>query len=239
MKLYKFNIAKLRQDETAAFMQRFITDFEALNLDSSAEPDFILLKNEIQDQLPTYILAIKQTKALAESKQIRSLDDARDKKFSTLRIALTVFRNSDEPTEKTAYELLKLVFNTYKDVAKDNYETESLNLTKMISELRNATHLPAVQLLGLESHLNNLEIANEAFKNLFSTRSTNMNTTVVYDAKMLNKKIIKSYRKLANYILTMVSIKDVPFYAAVFTMNNNIRQYYANILATRNTKPEA
>lgn len=233
MKLYKLDVTKLHQDEAAAFIQRFTTDYNALNLDSSTEPDFNLLLQAMQDQLPTYILAVNQIQAQAESKQIIALDIARDKKLSTFRTALQVFKNSDNATEKAAYNLLKIVSNNYKNVAKDNFETESLNLTKMIGDLRNAIHLSAVQLLGLENHINNLETANEAFKTLFSNRSTNINTAEIYDTKALNKSILIAYKKLANYILTMVSIKDVPFYNAVFAMTNNIRQYYANIIAGR------
>jgi len=232
-KLYSIDLFRLHQDETAAFIERFITDYEALNLDSSQEPDFVSLKQNMQLQLPTYILSVNQIKAQAESKEIFKLDTARDKKLSTLRTAHRVFKNSDLESEKTAYQLLKIIFDNYKNVAKDNFETESLNLTKMIAELRNATHLPAVQLLGLENHINNLETANEAFKTLFSNRSTNVNTTVIYDAKALNRTILDAYKKLANYILTMVSIKDSAFYNSVFAMTNNVRQYYANILAGR------
>ncbi len=234
-KLYPLDLFRLHQDEAAAFIQRFSTDYAALNLNSSTEPDFNLLLQTMQSKLPTYILAVNQTQAQAESKQIYELDTTRDKKLSTLRTALQVFKNSDNANEKAAYNLLKIVSNNYKNVAKDNFETESLNLTKMIGDLRNATHISAIQLLGLEKHINNLETANEAFKTLFSSRSTTVNTTEVYNTKALNKAILASYKKLANYVLTMVSIKDVPFYNAVFDMTNNIRQYYADIVARRGT----
>ena len=187
----------------------------------------------MQDQLPTYILAVNQIQAQAESKAIEVLDKARDIKVGTFRKALEVFKNSDLATEKTAYSLLKLVCTNYKNIAKENLETESLNLTKFIADLRNPTNLRALKLLKLEIHVNNMETANKNFKTKFSIRSNTVNTTVVYDAKKLNKDIMNAYKKLANYILTMVSIKDVPFYNALFDMNNNIRQYYATIIARR------
>ena len=233
MKLYQIDLAKLRQDEAAAFIARFETDYTALNLDSSSETDFNLLLQKMLDQLPTYILAVNQIQAQAESKAIAALDKARDIKVGTFRKALVVFENSDLASEKAAYSLLKLVSSNYRNVAKENFETESLNLTKFIGDLRNPSNLPALKLLALENHVNNMETANESFKNTFSTRSNTLNTTVVYDAKKLNKDILDAYKKLSNYILTMVSIKDAPFYNAVFDMNNNIRQYYATIIARR------
>ena len=233
MKLYKLDVTKLRQDEAAAFVARFETDYTALSLDSSSEPDFNLILQKMLDQLPTYILAVNQMQAQAESKAIAALDKARDIKIGTFRKALAVFENSDVAPEKAAYSLLKLVSNNYRNVAKENFETESLNLTKFIADLRNSTHLPALQLLALGNHVNNMETANESFKTKFSTRSNTVNTTVVYDAKKLNKDILDDYKKLSNYILTMVSIKDAPLYNALFEMTNNIRQYYATIIARR------
>ena len=233
MKLYQLDVTKLRQDEAAAFVSRFETDYTALNLDTSSEPDFNLILQKMVYQLPTYILAVNQMQAEVESKAIAVLDKARDIKISTFRKALGVFENSDLAPEKAAYNLLKLVSKNYRNLAKENLETESLNLTKFIGDLRNPTHLPALQLLALENHVNHMETANESFKTTFSTRSNTVNTRVVYDAKKLNKDILDSYKKLANYILTMVSIKDVPFYNALFDMTNNIRQYYATIIARR------
>jgi hypothetical protein len=233
-KLYPLDLFRLHQDEAAAFVKRFETDYTALNLDSSSETDFNLLLQKMLDQLPTYILAVNQIQAEAESKAISALDKARDIKIGTFRKALGVFENSDLAPEKAAYSLVKLVSNNYRNVAKENFETESLNLTKFIADLRNPSNLPALKLLALENHVNNMETANESFKTTFSTRSNSVNTTVVYDAKKLNKDILDAYKKLSNYILTMVSIKDVPFYNALFDMTNNIRQYYATIIARRN-----
>jgi Family of unknown function (DUF6261) len=232
-KLYPLDLFSLRQDEAAAFVLRFETDYTALSLDSTSEADFNLLLQKMLDQLPTYILAVNQIQAEAESKAIAALDKARDIKIGTFRKALRVFEKTDEAPEKIGYNLLKLVSNNNRNVAKENFETESLNLTKFIGDLRNPTNLPALKLLALENHVNKMETANESFKSKFSTRSNTVNITVVYDAKKLNRAILNDYKKLANYIFTMVSIKDVPFYNALFDMNNNILQYYATIIARR------
>lgn len=233
MKLYQIDLAKLRQDEAAAFVARFKTDAIALNLDSSKEPDYNLLLQKVLNQLPTYILAVNQIQAQAETNAIVALDKDRDRKIGTFRKALVVFENSDVADEKTAFNALKLVSKNYRNLAKENFETESLNLTKFISDLRNPSNLPALKLLALEKHVNNMETANENFKTKFSTRSNTVNTTVVYDTKKLNKAILNDYKTLSNYILTMVTIKESAFYKALFDMNNNIRQYYATIIARR------
>jgi hypothetical protein len=150
LKLYPLDLFRLRQDEAAAFISRFKTDYAALKLDSSGEPDFNLILKKMQDQLPTYIQAVNQIQAQAETKAIEALDKARDIKVGTFRKALEVFKNSDLATEKTAYSLLKLVANNYKKLTKENLETESLNLTKFIADLRNPSNLPSLKLLRLD-----------------------------------------------------------------------------------------
>ena len=67
MNLYKLDVTKLHQDEAAAFVKRFETDYTTLNLNSSGEPDFNLLLQKMLEQLPTYILAVNQIQAEAES----------------------------------------------------------------------------------------------------------------------------------------------------------------------------
>jgi hypothetical protein len=47
MKLYLIDLGKLHQDETAAFIERFIKDYEALNLDNSQETNFCFLKKKL------------------------------------------------------------------------------------------------------------------------------------------------------------------------------------------------
>jgi hypothetical protein len=59
LKLYPLDLFRLRQDEAAAFIARFETDYTALNLDSTGETDFNLILQKMLDQLPTYISAKK------------------------------------------------------------------------------------------------------------------------------------------------------------------------------------
>jgi hypothetical protein len=234
--LYSLDLSHLQQSELGAFVTRILTDYNNLDLNSTAEPDFVKLFKALESQSPTYNLGLKQVQAQAETELLLEQDKARDKKLSTLRTALAVYKNTDKDSEKTAYKLLKLVFATYKDVAKENYETESLDLDQFISKLRDSQHLPAVQLLQLESHIDTLEQSNGVFKKTFSTRSTTTNTDVVYNTSKLAKEMIASYRTWAKYVLTMAEVRETPFYDAVYTMNNNVRQYYAGILAKRSGK---
>jgi Family of unknown function (DUF6261) len=233
MKLYPLSFPRLQYLETGQFIIRFLTDFDSLNLDPTTDNEFETLYDSLQTQSPIYDVALMQIRAKAESELLMAQDDIRDKKVSTLRRAVAVFEHSDVEAEITAYKLLKIVLNTYKDIEKANFEAETLGLDNLIAELRNEAHLPAVQTLALTNHINNLEVANNNFKTTFNTRSTTTINTTVYNTKLLRKNIIATYKELVEYVYVMAKRKKTPFYIDTFTVINNGRKYFADIIARR------
>ena len=231
MTLYKFSPTQLPYLDSGQFIVRYLTDFTNSGIDPSIDPDFKALHNSLLAQSPIYNQALMQVRAQAETVELIGLDEARDKKVTTLRRAVSVFEHTDDASEKTAYGLIKIVLNTYKDIEKMNYEAESLGVDNLIAELRNGAHLPAVQKLALEGHINNLETANTNFKTKFNTRSTDTIATVVYDAKALRKAILETYKELAEYVLVIAKRRNTQYYIDILTVINNGREYFANILA--------
>ena len=188
MNLYQLSVSQLTYLETGQFIIRFITDFESKNLDPASDAEFKTLYDSLKLQSPVYDAALMQIRAKAETELLTSLDYIRDKKVTTLRRALEVYKFTDVATEKTAYGLLKILFKVYKNIETESFEAESLAIDNLIIELRNTTHLPAMQLLGIAIHVDNLETANNNFKTTFNTRSTATINTTVYDTKKLTKK---------------------------------------------------
>ena len=231
MKLYPITISQLSYLDSGQFIVRYLTDFNNSGIDTATDPDFKAIHNSLILQSPIYNEALMQIRAQAETLELIALDQARDKKVTTLRRAVSVFEHTDDAIEKAAYGIVKIVLNTYKDIEKMNYEAESLGVDNLIAELRNGAHLPAVQKLGLEGHINNLETANSNFKNKFNTRSTDTITTVVYDTKALRKAILETYKELADYVLVMAKRRNTAYYLDILTIVNNGREYFANILA--------
>lgn len=230
---YSLHVGGLRHAEIGAFVDRIITDFTDLRLSTATEPDFVLLFNYLVNLLPEYKKALKQILAAAESKLLAEQDRIRDNRFITLHSAMKLHKNTGNAAKKTAFNLLKILFNTNKNITRENYETESLSLTLFIAKLRTAEYFAAITLLGMTEHLDNLEAANNSFKATFSARSKDTNTTEVYDTIKMRKEIEARYKNWSNYIHSLQASKDSAFFDAVCTMNNNIRRYFATILANR------
>lgn len=235
MKLYTLNITRLPYLDSGQFIVRYLTDYKNSGLDYATDPDFKALHTSLITQSPLFNAALMQVRAKAESQELLELDAARDKKITTLRRCHSVFEHSDDAGEQAAYGVVKTVLNTYKTIDKANFESESLGIDNLIAELRSGSYFAAVQTLGLEGHINNLEIANTTFKAKFDSRSTGTITTVVHDTKALRKAILATYKELAEYVLVMAKRRNTPYYTDTLTIVNNGREYFANLLARHNS----
>jgi hypothetical protein len=237
MELQKIPLSRLQYLESGQFINRFLKDIENSGLDPATDPEFKVSYDNLKKQSPIYDLGLLQIKAKAESEELAMLDDIRDRKLTTLRRAIAVFEHTDIEGETTAYKLLKIVLKTYKDIEVANFEAETLGVTKLILELLNSNHLPAVKTLKLGDHIDNLEKANTNFATTFDTRSTKTISQTTYDNKLLRKTIFETYTDLITYVVMMGKRKkDVTFYADALASINYGRKYYSDILAKRGGK---
>lgn len=231
MKLYSFSPSSLTYLDSGEFIVRYLTDVANQNIDLNVDADFKAFHESLEVQSPIYNKALAQIRAKAESQELLLLDSTRDKKLSTLRTAFNVARNSDDSSVIAAYGKIKVVLNAYKGVERNNYPAESLALNNLIAELRTTTNAPLATLLGLNPHINNLEVANDKFVAKFNTRSTDVISTETFDTKLLRKTILTTYKNLAEYAEVMAKVKNNAYYTTLLTTINYSRQYFATIAA--------
>ena len=234
MNLNPISVSQLTYLDSGQFIVRLLTDYAESGLNPATDPDFKALHDSLMAQSPIYNLALMQIRAKAETEELIVLDRTRDRKITTLKRANSVFEYTDEPAEKEAYSEINIVLRTYSDIGSSNYEAESLGVDNLIVALRNAAHLPFLQTLHLEGHVDALEIANTKFKDKFNERSTETIQTEVYDAKALRKAILETYRELAEYVFVMAKRKNTPYYIDTLAVVNSGRHYFATIIARQN-----
>lgn len=232
MNLHSISVTQLQMLESGQFIKRLITDFNNSGLTASTDPEFELQLNELQAKLPTYTDALMQIQAKEESKEIAELDLLRDRKFSAVRRAISVYEFSEDQEEQAAYHRLMLIINKYNRIETATYEAESLGIIKFIKEIREAAD-DAMDKLVLTVFIDNLEEANDNFQNTFDQRSSENISTVHYNSKQLRKEIFTTYNDLASYVLIMAKRKKTPFFIKLMEVVNNGRAYYADTLAKR------
>ena len=239
MKTVNINLQKLHNLESGQFIERLFLDFQGTGLNINTDPEFKIIYNDLVAQSPIYNAALAQVFAKQESEMLFNLDHQRDKKITAIRTAYNVYRDTDDAAKKTAFAKLKPLMESNKNLANENYEAESLGIDNFILSLKSTNFLPSVTLLNMLEHVNNLETTNNLFKTTFNARSNSTVSTIVYDTKLLKKKIFATYKELVTYSLAMANRRTPsPYFVTVLTAINNGRTYFANIIAHRGNNPE-
>lgn len=233
MDLYPINLARLSVVESAAFINRFIEDFEKSGLNANDETDFKEQLDELILQLPTYIKAVTQIKARAETAELKRIDVHRDRKFAMVKRLVSAYEHSDEEAQRTAYHQIWIIIKHFKSLKNANYMAETLAIKLLIKSIRTAKN-DAMSKLFLEPFIISLELANEAFIATFNKRSSREIDTVKYNTTELRDTIFDTYKALANYVLIMAPLKKTPFYNTSLKILNNGREYFNRILKRRN-----
>ena len=232
MELHPINVARLAMLESGQFINRFIKDFENAGVNADEDP---LIESELADlklQMLTYSDALMQMKARAESVALQTLDINRRRRFSVVKRAHSVYEYDEAEPVSEAYRSIDIIVRKYKNTPFQNYETKSLSIEKFIIDVRKAKN-NAMQTLLLVPTIDQLELANEAFKTMFNSRSSKNISTKKYNTKALRTAIFETYRNLATYTFLMAKRKKTPFYETTLKALNNGRAYYAEILAHR------
>lgn len=120
--------------------------------------------------------ALNQEKANEETKLIQDLDRERDDYYIGFSFLLNGFALGKDPAKRGAAQLLRLLLKSQgKNVTRQNYQAETAILNNVVSELKNdAKYVAALGTLGLQSWVNDIDTANQAFENQFKNRNTSI-----------------------------------------------------------------
>ena len=117
-----------------------------------------------------YENALAQVQKNEETEKIVQADGVRDKAVSAFSLALKLHAASDDPEEAEASRSLGILFGTFKNMAKMNYEAESLAIDKLVSELNSPAYSEKITALYMTKYVTRLTDTNATFKALFSGR---------------------------------------------------------------------
>lgn len=243
MELYPLSLSQLHFVESGEFIVRFLTDFEKQGHDITQDLEIKYFYDTLKAKSPQFNKSLLPIKAKAESQELAALDIARDRKISTLTRAYNVFEHTDSTAEQQAYWYLAPLFTTYSNVARMNFEAQSLAVDNMVEDLNSARYKTHADALLLGQHVARVFEANEAFKAKFNDRSARSIEEEDLNAKQLRNEIFEVYNEAADYVQVMAKRKKTAYYQDILRTLNDGREYYANILARRNggndTAPEA
>jgi hypothetical protein len=236
--LNTLNLNKLSHLEIGQFIKRNLEDLGVAKTDLKADANLQAYTEKLKAAVESFDQAIIQIKKLEETEVLTILDTDRDKAFAILKRQIDVFELSDVKAESDAFHSLEILLENYKDLPRLNYEAESNAIVKLLSQFSEQKYAGHAKTLNLDKYLERLKKANEIFNATFSQRSSAIAATVVYDAKAIRETINEHYRAYSNYVLALANATDSTYYNNILNTVNQVRKYFSDLLAKRNTKPD-
>lgn len=234
MELHPVKLSHLDYIEAGQFIQRLMKDTTELSLDLKKDRNIAGYMENLAPAFKQFNLALQQLQGQKETLEILTLDLVRDRCLTTLKRQISVFQYDEEQDIMEAYAAAMRIVKNYKGIEALNYEAESLAIQNLLTEWAKAENKNYKNTLKLEDRLMRLQQASDNFDKKFGERSVTVTIKEVYDAKVLRNDMLAIYRSLAEYTLVMAKQKNAdPLYPALLDSLNNIRKYFADMLARR------
>ncbi|OJU55022.1 MAG: hypothetical protein BGN96_12650 [Bacteroidales bacterium 45-6] len=229
MSITRIKLSQLRNNEHF----QFHTEVKGLITDTN--PVAIKLEN----QFPAYVAlyqdedtALKRIAKNSFSDLRADADLARDRTFSGLAAASSAALNHFDPMVTEAARHLKIVFDTYGNVARLPLNEETAAITNLLQELK-GKYAPEIQTVGLGGWVNQLEADNTAYSDLVkSGRDEDAERTEIV-VKEARNAIDKTYRQLVERVEALIVVEGEAAFAEFVRKLNLIVDKYSLTLAQR------
>lgn len=231
--LEPLTISALTNMEAGQLMNRHLSDLNTIDASLLTDAPYNSYLQKIGNQTELYFAALAQVQKNEETEKIGLADDARDKAVSAFNLALKLHAAADDPAEAEASRSLRILFDTYKNLAKLNYEAESLAIDKLVSELNSEAYAEKITYLHMSKYVARLNETNNAFKTLFSGRMVGTAMTESYDMKTIRKELQVFYGDFVSYVFAMAKATESQLFVTALNLLNAARKYYNDQMLSR------
>ena len=212
---------------------QFHTDFINLVKDDTTLITKIRPLFDSYNQL--YITEDRAYKGIDKSgitEEIVSADKLRDRFFrgmvDTTKTALLHY----DATVETAAKRLMIVFDTYGNLAVENYKKETADIYNLLQELN--TNYPAeILTVGIQGWMTNLNIANQRFEQLSKDRVDETYQKGDFDLRTCRINLDEAYSAITKRIEALAEVEGLTAYLEFISKLNIIIKMYKTIIARR------
>ncbi len=237
--LEPLTISALTNMEAGQLMIRHQNDLNTIDPALRTDVPYNSYMERIGIKTELYFAALAQVQKNEETEKILLADKARDKAVSSFNLALKLHASADDPEEVEASRSLKILFGTFKNIAKLNYEAESLAIDKLVNDLNSEAYSEKIAYLHMTKYVTRLSETNDIFKNLFGGRMVGTAMTESYDMKTVRKEMQVLYTDFVEYVFAMAKATESQLFTTALNLLNAARKYYADqMLSKPAPKPE-
>ena len=181
-----------------------------------------------------YDQVFNPTRKSLETEDLKELDDARDNALGAYHEAVLGLQRNPNDSKRQAARLLNLNYDTYKPERSQEYMKETELIEQMTADLRASQQLAAaIQLLGLDDYLTDLEQKNQAFSDMMKGRTAStegQQKGAVADARADLEKKYQLLRQMLN--VASIYEGDTNYRPFLLAVNAEV-EHYRQILARK------
>lgn len=234
MVLHKLNVARLTHLEAGQLIKSSIKDLETAAINTATDIHINSYVNKMVTDSVEFDKGLLQIKKNQETEELAHLDQVRDLSLTAFNRQLKVYELSINPAFVTAYKAVTIVVKKYKNLATLNYEAQSNGIDNLVADFKGPVYAPHIATLNMGAFVDNIVVANEDFKSLFSKRSTGISATEVFNIKKIRKAAFANYTNYTQYVLSLARVNTGDdYYKNIFNIINQTRKYYSDLLAKR------
>ena len=182
----------------------------------------------------TYDRVFNPTRKSLETEDLKELDEARDNALGAYHEAVLGLQRNPNDSKRQAARLLNLHYDTYKPERSQEYMKETELIEQMTADLRASQQLAAaIQLLGLDDYLTDLEQKNQAFADMMKGRTAStegQQKGAVADARADLEKKYQLLRQMLN--VASIYEGDTNYRPFLLAVNAEV-EHYRQILARK------
>jgi len=193
----------------------------------------------IQEQFARFLVcynnedeSLKKIIKSATTAEIEIADRSRDLIFSGMVGINKASLNHFDPDTIAAAKRLKVVFDTYGNLAVKPLNEETSAIYNLLQELKGIS-LQDIRAVGLENWVNKLEETNKAFDTLVKARNTENAAKTHLKMKECRTETDKAYSDIVERINALILLEGETKYADFVNKLNTFTEKYNNTVAQR------
>lgn len=219
--------------EFGSLMEQHLSDLATIDQTLFTDKPYNSYLQKIADGTDYYKKGLAQVRKNDETEKISRADKVRNKAIVAFSLTLKLYLLSDDQAEVDAGKSLRILYKTFKNPAKLNYEAKTLAIVKIVSELENEKYAEKVTFLNIGRYVTRMKIANQQFDTLFSGRMETEAFTETYNMRAMRSELLAVYNEFTAYILAMSNALKTPLFITALLLLNTTRSYFAVLLARR------
>lgn len=219
--------------EFGQLMKRHLSDLASIDQALLTVPSYSAYLQQIASGLIPYEKGLTRVHKNEETEKISQADIVRNKAVVAFAVNLKLYQLSDDPAEVDASRILRILYKSFKNPTKLNYEAESITIDKLVGELEGVNYADKVAFLNIGKYVARMKAANLQFKTLFSGRMVAEAMTETYNMRAMRSEMLTVYNYFTAYVLVGCNSLKTPLFISSLSLLNTARNYYSDILARR------